>query len=112
LLKNFLIPASVVVTILAAIPSAQGHVPRVELQNINDYRSNTQNPDHYIFIPAYYGVSCDEARSILHRKGYRILKTIRCGGNYHKFKVQLRGFNYIVQVMTKRGKKMIDARSS
>jgi hypothetical protein len=110
--KNFLIPASVVVAILAAVPSVQGHAPRVELQNINDYRSNTQNPDYYILIPAFYGISCDEARSILQKKGYRILKTIRCGGNYHKFKVQRRGFDYIVNVMTSRGKRMIDARSN
>ncbi len=49
---------------------------------------------------------------MLERKGYRILKTIRCGGNYHKFKAHRRGFNYRIHVVTSRGKRMIDARSS
>jgi hypothetical protein len=49
---------------------------------------------------------------MLQREGYRILKTIQCGGNYHKFKAQRRGVNYRVHVMTSRGKHMIDARSN
>ncbi len=49
---------------------------------------------------------------MLRRKGYRILKTIHCGGNFHKFKAHRRGFDYRIHVVTGRGKRMIDARSS
>jgi hypothetical protein len=57
-------------------------------------------------------MSCADAREHLQDKGYQIFRTIRCGGNYHKFRAQRRGVDYIVQVMTCRGKRMIDARSS
>ena len=107
MLKELVIPASVIVALLTAIPTAQGHASR-----LIDHRSHYPNFDFYLYIPPYIGVSCEEARSILQRKGYRILKIIQCGGNYHKFKAYRRGFNYRVHVMTSRGKRMIDARSS
>ncbi len=100
MLKKILMPACIVVAILAAISTAQGHVQR-----------RHSNPDLYVYIPPYYGISCEDARSLLEKEGYRISRTIRCGGNYHRFKAHRRGFHYIVQVMTKSGKRMIDARS-
>jgi hypothetical protein len=100
MLKKILVPACIVIAILAVIPTAQGHAQR-----------RHSNPDLYVYIPPHYGISCEDARSLLQLEGYRISRTIRCGGNYHRFKAHRRGFHYIVQVMTKSGKRMIDARS-
>ena len=58
-------------------------------------------PDHYVYVPIVGfrdAVSCGEARLILENKGYHISKTIRCGGNYHKFSAKRRGFAYIIHV--------------
>lgn len=98
MLNKLLIPASVILVLLAWLPPAQGHVIRA-------------NPDAYMYIPPDYCISCEEARALLRKDGYRILGTIRCGGNYHKFRAQRRDVDYVVQVMTSRGKRMIDARS-
>ena len=32
------------------------------------------NPDHYIYIPPRYDISCREARVLLNKDGYRIRK--------------------------------------
>jgi hypothetical protein len=48
---------------------------------------------------------------LLKKDGYRVSKTIRCGGNYHQFWAQRSGRQMIIRVMTARGKQMIDARS-
>jgi hypothetical protein len=98
MLKKLLIPASLILGLLALVPMAQA-------------RATHSNPDHYIYIPPSYDISCQEARALLQKEGYHISKTIWCGGNYHKFRAQRRGFHYIVQVMTNCGKRMIDARS-
>ena len=74
-------------------------------------RATHSNPDHYIYIPPRYDISCQEARLLLKKDGYRIAKTLRCGGNYYLFRAQRSGRDMIVQVMTARGKRMIDARS-
>ena len=74
-------------------------------------RSTHSNPDHYIYIPPRYEISCGQARVLLKKDGYRIAKTIKCGGNYHQFRAQRSGRDMIVRVMTARGKRMIDARS-
>lgn len=74
-------------------------------------RATHSNPDHYIYIPPRYEIRCQEARVFLKREGYHVSKTIRCGGNYHQFRAQRSGRDLIVQVMTRCGKKMIDARS-
>ena len=107
MLKKLLVTVSVVAALFAVIPTAGGHTPR-----LSDYRPYYPNSDFYLYIPPHYGASCEEARSILQRKGYRIIKTIQCGGNYHKFKAHRRGFNYRIHVVTSRGKRMIDARSN
>lgn len=107
MLKKLLLPISIMVALLAVIPAARAHTPR-----LSDYRPSYPNSDFYLYIPPFYGASCEEARSMLQRKGYRILKTIHCGGNFHKFKAHRRGFNYRIHVVTSRGKRMIDARSS
>ena len=107
MLKGLIISAGVVAALFAAIPAAQSHANR-----LTDYRNRYPHSDFYLFIPPRYGVSCDEAREILQRKGYRIISIIRCGGNYHKFRAHHRGVDYRVHVMTGRGKRVIDARSS
>ena len=81
------------------------------LAPIAQARATHSNPDHYIYIPPRYDISCGEARVLLKKDGYRIAKTIKCGGNYHQFRAQRSGRDMIVQVMTARGKRMIDARS-
>ena len=81
------------------------------LAPIAQARATHSNPDHYIYIPPRYDISCQEARVLLQKDGYRVSKTIRCGGNYHKFRAQRSGRDMIVQVMTRCGKRMIDARS-
>jgi hypothetical protein len=81
------------------------------LAPIAQARASHSNPDHYIYIPPHYDVSCGEARALLKKDGYRIAKTIRCGGNYHQFWAVRSGRDMIVQVMTRCGKQMIDARS-
>lgn len=106
MLKRLFISAGVIAALCATIPVAQSHGNR-----LTDYR-NRYPSDFYLFIPPHYVVSCNEARSILQREGYRILRTIRCGGNYHKFSAHRRGVDYRIHVMTSRGKRMIDARSS
>jgi hypothetical protein len=98
MLKKLLILASFMLALLALIPMAQAHAAR-------------SNPDLLIYIPPRYDIRCPEARVLLQKEGYHISKTIRCGGNYHKFRAERRGFHYIVQVMTNCGKRMIDARS-
>ena len=107
MLKKLLVPVSVMVALFAVIPIARGHA-----SGLSGYRAYYPNSDFYLYIPPYYRASCEEARSILQRKGYQILKTIQCGGNYHKFKAHRRGFSYRVYVMTGQGKRMIDARSN
>jgi hypothetical protein len=107
MLKGLIISAGVVAALFAAIPAAQSHANR-----LTDYRNRYPHSDFYLFIPPRNGVSCDEARAILQHKGYEILRIIQCGGNYHKFSVQRRGVDYRIHVMTGRGKRMIDARSS
>ena len=94
---KILVPLSLL-GLLALTPIAQAHAPY-------------SNPDHYVYIPPRYDMSCSEARVLLKKDGYRISKTIRCGGNYHQFRAQRSGRDMIVQVMTHRGKHMIDARS-
>ena len=74
-------------------------------------RTTHSNPDHYVYIPPHYDIRCQEARILLKREGYQVSKTIRCGGNYHQFRAQRSGRDMIVQVMTCRGKRIIDARS-
>ena len=75
------------------------------------------NPDHYVYVPALpwpharHDVSCDEARALLEHKHFHVSKTIRCGGAYHVFSAQRRGFAYIVHVMTGQGQDMVDDRS-
>lgn len=81
------------------------------LAPIAQARASHSNPDHYIYIPPHYDISCGEARVLLKKDGYRIAKTIKCGGNYHQFRAQRSGRDIIVQVMTAHGKRMIDARS-
>jgi hypothetical protein len=107
MLKRFIIAAGVIAALSAAVPAAQSHANRS-----SDYRTHYPHSDFYLFIPPHYGVSCDEARLLLERRGYQIRRIIRCGGNYHKFSVYRRGVDYRVHVMTGRGKRMIDARSS
>ena len=98
MLKKLLMPAAMILGLLGLVPLAQAHAP-------------SSNPDHYMYIPSHYDISCQQARVLIQREGYRLRKTIRCGGNYYKFWVERRGFDYIVQVMTSRGKRMTDARS-
>ena len=74
-------------------------------------RTTHSNPDHYIYIPPRYDITCQEARALLKKDGYRIAKTIKCGGNYHQFWAVRSGRDMIVRVMTRCGKRMIDARS-
>lgn len=69
------------------------------------------NPDHYIYIPPRTEIRCGEARVLLQKDGFHVSKTLRCGGNYHLFRANRSGRDMIVQVMTARGKWMIDARS-
>ena len=107
MLKKLLVPISIMVALLAVIPAVRAHAPR-----LSDYHPSYPSSDFYLYIPPYYGASCEEARSMLQRKGYRILKTLQCGGNYHKFNAHRRGFSYRIHVVTSRGKRMIDARSS
>ena len=83
----------------------------VALAPLAQARATHANPDHYIYIPPRTDISCKEARVLLIRDGYRVSRIIRCGGNYHQFRAQRSGRDMIVQVMTARGKKMIDARS-
>ncbi|HUQ36022.1 MAG TPA: hypothetical protein VM144_06540 [Aestuariivirga sp.] len=92
-----LVPVSLL-GLLALAPIVQAHAPY-------------SNPDHYIYIPPRYDISCGEARVLLKKDGYRVSKTIRCGGNYHQFRAQRSGRDMIVQVMTRCGKRMVDARS-
>lgn len=99
--KKLLVAAGALAALLTLNLAANGHTLRYH-----------GNPDLYVYIPPDYAMSCADARSHLQHQGYRILRTIRCGGNYHKFRAQRRGFDYLVQVMTCRGKRMIDARSS
>jgi hypothetical protein len=94
---KILVPVSFL-GLLALAPIVQAHAPY-------------SNPDHYIYIPPRYDISCQEARVLLKKDGYRVSKTIRCGGNYHQFRAQRSGRDMIVQVMTRCGKRMIDARS-
>jgi hypothetical protein len=81
------------------------------LAPIAQARATHSNPDHYVYLPPHYDIHCQEARILLQKEGYHVSKTIRCGGNYHQFRAQRSGRNMIVQVMTCRGKGMIDARS-
>ena len=81
------------------------------LSAIAQARATHSNPDHYVYIPPRYDIRCQQARILLQKEGYHVSKTIRCGGNYHQFRAQRSGRDMIVQVMTWRGKKMIDARS-
>ncbi len=94
---KILVPVSLL-ALLALAPLAQA-------------RALHTNPDHYIYIPPRHDISCQEARRLLKKDGYRISKTLRCGGNYHMFRAERSGRAMIVQVMTARGKRMIDARS-
>jgi hypothetical protein len=94
---KILVPVSLL-GLWALAPIAQAHAPH-------------SNPDHYIYIPPRYDISCQEARVLLKKDGYRISKTIRCWGNYYQFRAQRSGRDMIVQVMTRCGKRMIDARS-
>lgn len=96
--KKLLLPVSLALGLLALAPFAQA-------------RATHSNPDHYIYIPPRYDISCQEARRLLKKDGYRVSKTLRCGGNYHMFRAERSGRHIIVQVMTARGKRMIDARS-
>ena len=96
--KKLCLPISLMLGLLALAPLAQA-------------RATHTNPDHYIYIPPRYDISCQEARLLLKKNGYRIVKTIKCGGNYHQFRAQRSGRDMIVQVMTAHGKRMIDARS-
>jgi len=105
MLKKFVIP-SVMAVLFAAIPAAQSHSNR-----LTDYRNRYPHSDFYLFVPPHK-VSCDEAQEMLQRKGYRISRVLRCGGNYHKFSASRRGVDYRIHVMTGRGQRMIDARSS
>ena len=81
------------------------------LAPIAQARATHSNPDNYIYIPPRYDISCGQARVLLKKDGYRIVKTIKCGGNYHQFRAQRSGRDMIVQVMTARGKRMVDGRS-
>lgn len=94
---KILVPVSLL-ALLALAPVAQA-------------RATHSNPDHYIYIPPRYDITCGQARVLLKKDGYRMVKTIRCGGNYHQFWARRSGRDIIVQVMTARGKRMIDARS-
>ena len=96
--KKLLLPVGLVLGLLALVPLAQA-------------RATHSNPDHYIYIPPHYDISCQEARRLLKKDGYRVSKTLRCGGNYHMFRAERSGRDMIVQVMTRCGKRMIDARS-
>lgn len=96
--KKLLLPVSLALGLLALVPLAQA-------------RATHSNPDHYIYIPPRYDISCQEARRLLKKDGYRVSKTLRCGGNYHMFRAERSGRDMIVQVMTRCGKRMIDARS-
>ena len=72
------------------------------------------NPDNLVLVPATYfhpDISCEEARAFLEGKGYHVFEKARCGGNYHLFRAERRGFHYIVRVMTARGQMMIDDRT-
>ena len=98
MLKKLLLPTSFMLALLVLVPMAQAHATH-------------STPDHYIYIPPRYDIRCQEARVLLQKEGYHVSQTIRCGGNYHKFRAQRSGRDLIVQVMTCRGKQMIDARS-
>jgi hypothetical protein len=94
---KILVPLSLI-GLLALAPIAQA-------------RATHATPDHYTCIPPRTDISCKQARALLKNEGYRVSKTIRCGGNYYMFKAQRSGRNMIIRVMTARGKQMINARS-
>lgn len=96
--KKLLLTLSLALGLLALAPFAQA-------------RASHSNPDHYIYIPPRHDISCQEARRLLKKDGYRVSKTLRCGGNYYMFRAWRSGRDIIVMVMTARGKRMIDARS-
>lgn len=94
---KILVPVSLL-ALLALAPIAQA-------------RATHSNPDHYIYIPPRTEIRCGEARVLLQKDGFHVSKTLRCGGNYHLFRAQRSGRDMIVQVMTARGKRMVDGRS-
>ena len=84
-------------------------------RDLNDRSSNSlflpndSNYGGYSLPPNYlnYVVSCREARLILRRKGYRNIKTIACGGNYHQFIAEKRNANYLLKMRARSGQIII-----
>ncbi len=101
MLKPFLLSAGVVVAVLSTSSLASSHTNRGTHGSV----------DHYVMVPSRDGVDCEKAYAILERRGFHIYGTVRCGGNYHRFTVDRRGFNYIVHVMSQQGAIMVRNRS-
>lgn len=99
-----LLLAILVIALLSFGGTSQAHM----------YRRNYGTPDIYVVVPSIsWGskwLDCDEARSYLEDMGYHISKTLGCGGNYHHFRGERRGFRYTIYVMTERGQEMVDKR--
>ena len=102
MLRKFLFLLGLAITVLATM-------------NVASRASNVigVTPDNLVLVPAtlfHHSLNCEEARSFLEKQGYHLVHAVRCGGNYHIFRAERRGFYYVLRVLTERGQMMIDDR--
>jgi len=62
--------------------------------------------DYYVYPPydySHYLVSCNRARSVLQRNGFRSIRLIACGGKYHTFTARKGNGKFVVRVRARSG---------
>ena len=61
--------------------------------------------DYFIYPPSnyHYLVSCNRARLVLQRNGFRSIRLVSCGGRYHTFTARKGNGKFIVGVRARSG---------
>jgi hypothetical protein len=84
-----------------------------------DLNDRSGNPSSPLLLPSepnsrlHRRLACREARLVIRYKGYRNIRTVKCGGIYHYFTAQRRGSKYPVnlKVRATTGKIVVEGRS-
>lgn len=66
-----------------------------------DLNDRSVGPTPSVFLPnssTRTTLTCGDARRVIRYEGYRNIRTMKCGGKYHRFTARKRGAEYLVNV--------------
>ena len=75
--------------------------PARKLTLPRDLNDQSSDPSPILLLPNSFTrntLTCSEARRVIRYEGYREIRTVKCGGNYHQFTARKRGAKYPVNL--------------